>query len=649
MRWVLPLLVVFPIVAFAQQAKSPVPGAAELKEAKELIRDVYKDDFAKATSPKGKVELANKLLNEAIQTNDDPTGRFVLLNEARQVAAEAVDPSLAMKAVELIAGHFEIDFRQLQIESLASIAENANFSTQYRITAKAGLKVLKQLIDELDFARAKPTLEIIVTAAKKANDSDLWQEAQRRQQDFDAISKAFSDARPAIEKLKTNDSLDAEANLTVGKFYCFHVRNWEKGIPMLARGGDKLYSEVAAMELEAPKAHQEQVKIGDLWYKVAESQTGAVRRAVQERAAQWYSTALPKLTGLTAAKIRKRLNTLPKAATPFNSKTTPSIVKTSPQTTNPPPTIPAKSDAERQVAIALGLKWLADQQQPNGSWSYATVPNGGTNKSGVAATAMGLLCFLRAGHTTKQGAYKANVTKGLQFLGTRMKSNGDLRDPGSNLYVQGLATLALCECYARTKDRRVKQAAQAAIQFVVYCQDPKGGGWRYQPKQTGDTSVTGWHVSALRIASRASIPVPSHTIRGAAFFLDSVSNEDGSGYGYTRPGDKLTTSAIGLYCRLVLGTKPTVPGIKKGIDTLASTGPSRNNIYHNYYASLAIRNSGSAHWGNWYKSINTQLLPAQSTDGPTAGSWPPLGGLIGKECGRMGTTAMCVMVLLVGS
>jgi len=66
--------------------------------------------------------------------------------------------------------------------------------------------------------------------------------------------------------------------------------------------------------------------------------------------------------------------------------------------------------SEGQDVIALGLKWLAERQSPDGSWTFATETNPGSfPQYRVAATAMAVLPFLRAGHTPRDGHYKDTI------------------------------------------------------------------------------------------------------------------------------------------------------------------------------------------------------------------------------------------------
>ena len=91
------------------------------------------------------------------------------------------------------------------------------------------------------------------------------------------------------------------------------------------------------------------------------------------------------------------------------------------------------------------------------------------------------------------------------------------------MYSHGLAAITICEAYAMTHDPDLLQPAQLALNFIVYAQDPRGGGWRYKPKEPGDTSVVGWQLMALKSGAMGNLQVPQQTFRLANSFLESVS------------------------------------------------------------------------------------------------------------------------------
>ena len=93
------------------------------------------------------------------------------------------------------------------------------------------------------------------------------------------------------------------------------------------------------------------------------------------------------------------------------------------------------------------------------------------------------------------------------------------------MYSHAIATMALCEGYGLTQDKRLRDPAQKAINFIVKSQNTVDGGWRYQPGMAGDTSVFGWVLFALRSGSLAGLDVPKSTIRGCRTYLDFAATD----------------------------------------------------------------------------------------------------------------------------
>lgn len=329
-----------------------------------------------------------------------------------------------------------------------------------------------------------------------------------------------------------------------------------------------------------------------------------------------------------------------------------------------------------EAAVARALEWLAQRQQRDGTWNFdhRRGPKAGRGENpGEAvvavngATALALLPFLGAGITHKEGKYKQNVQAGLVALGRRMKRErfgGSFHEPEGDMYSHGLASIVLCEAYGMTNDKTLIPYAQQALNFIVYAQDPAGGGWRYQPREPGDTSVVGWQLMALKSGRMAFLQAPDATFANASRFLDYVSNKEGYLYGYNKPyavDDPKTlvnegsgspaTVAIGALCRMYLGAKKDDPKLVKSVEWIAERGPmlngSEGNMYYNYYATQVMRQYGGDHWKNWNAKLRDPLIAAQQKDGLEAGSWFIREGLGTEKGGRLYSTAMCTMVLEV--
>ena len=295
-----------------------------------------------------------------------------------------------------------------------------------------------------------------------------------------------------------------------------------------------------------------------------------------------------------------------------------------------------------EKSVALALAWLAEHQLPNGSWSYdlsycpscgGKCRNSGTNGSRIAATAMGVLPFLAAGNTPTTGKYKRVVAKGIDYLisqGVSSENGTAFRDGPGNMYSHGLAAIAICETYAmltpreRSRYRNLEYVAQEATRFIEYAQ-AGDGGWRYTPKQAGDTSVSGWQMMALKSAELAGLDVANPTVLGMRSFLrDVVALDGGSRYSYTRgSSESLATDSIGLLCRLYLDWRVDNPDLVRGAKRLAGEDRSLNNPYYIYYVSQLLHNIGGRVWNDWNREMREKLIKAQRMDGHERGSWFP--------------------------
>ena len=157
------------------------------------------------------------------------------------------------------------------------------------------------------------------------------------------------------------------------------------------------------------------------------------------------------------------------------------------------------------------------------------------------------------------------------------------------MYSHAIGTMALCEALGMSHDERLRPAATMAIQFIIRAQDAKGGGWRYQPGQPGDTSVFGWVMMALRSGQLARIKIPKEVFQRAENYLASVSaDKGGSQYSY-QPGHGATPvmTAEALLIRQYMGWPRAKPALVAGAGQVAAhlLKDQERNLYYWYYGT----------------------------------------------------------------
>ena len=262
-------------------------------------------------------------------------------------------------------------------------------------------------------------------------------------------------------------------------------------------------------------------------------------------------------------------------------------------------------------AIKRGLRWLAQQQQGDGSWQFSK--RGNQKGFDIAATVFGLMPFLEGGYLpTKRSKYQQHVARGLKFLISQQGAKGEFE---GTLYIQGLATWTLCESARLTKDPAIKKQAQLAVDYIVWAQH-KAGGWRYAPRTPGDTSVTIWQMRALHSAKLAGLTVPKLTWKLAGQFLKSCEDPKG-GYGYTRGHATPTMTAAGLLGRIYLGTKPKEVSFQRGLARLEGNGFAKivSPLYHDFFDTELRFHIGGKTWAKAYPEVRDATLKTQKADG----------------------------------
>lgn len=324
--------------------------------------------------------------------------------------------------------------------------------------------------------------------------------------------------------------------------------------------------------------------------------------------------------------------------------------------------------AASEEAVEMGLKWIAKHQLPDGSWdlnhqigpgNHRQSPNPGKAEGRFGATGLALLPFLGKGYTHTEGPYQKTVHDGLAFLIRNIKpegaNGGSYMDGAGSLYSHAICTIVLCEAFGMTLDSKLHPPANAALRFIVYAQDPIGGGWRYRPQQPGDTSVVGWQLMALKSGNMMGIAAPPVVFERTKKFLNSVQANGGAEYRYLdgRPAMKGPT-AVGVLSRMYMDWKKDHPTLEKAVANLGAMGPDTRvkqeteaDMYYNYYATQVMRHYGGQPWEKWNGVMRDFLIENQVKEGYAGGSWYFSHGHASEAGGRLYSTSMAVMTLEV--
>jgi hypothetical protein len=180
-----------------------------------------------------------------------------------------------------------------------------------------------------------------------------------------------------------------------------------------------------------------------------------------------------------------------------------------------------------------------------------------------------------------------------------------------------------------TKDEALRGPAQAAVNFIEMAQNPNIGAWRYTPgSDSGDTSVVGWQVMALKSAQMAGLAVDTGKLDLVQKWLRSVAKGHYMGLfayqPYREPSPTMT--AVGLLCRQYLGAGKDERFMQEGVEYLMNNMPDADNrdVYSWYYSTQVMHNLVDANWDRWNRQVRRVLIETQCRDQSCAtGSWDP--------------------------
>ncbi len=321
-------------------------------------------------------------------------------------------------------------------------------------------------------------------------------------------------------------------------------------------------------------------------------------------------------------------------------------------------------------AVLLGLRWLKQNQNGDGSWGEEPIQ--------TAMTGLALLAFLGHGEDHLSIEFGAAVRQGISWLVGRQDEKGYFSQEAHWAYQHAIATYAMAEAYGMTGLEELRPVVAKAVWRICDGQTDEGG-WYYgyakkkddgTPLRGGDTSVSGWQIEALTAAWYTRIRFSNNMLRDARLLAaedikSRFSEEHGCGYTGTAPSrDKdsnYCTTAAGTLCLLSLGQRDS-DEVKAGLrlmskyscDWQKTTGGAFGPLYGWYYVTQAMFHAApdpkkNEYWKFWNPLFSTMLISQQHADGhwdfpKSKGGQRAKRHFPGKN-GHVYSTAMCCLML----
>src|SRR5262245_19467185 len=250
-----------PAAAVDVMKRAPVPDAAKQKEAEKLVRDLFKDQYAKK-APADRKALSRLLLEQSGQVQNDPTSLWVLYREALDAAMQGSDQRTAVDVIEAMARSFDMDPLPLKNSTLATLQKSVKTPEEAAALADAQLRLADEYFDVDQFDLADKACAAAIPLARKSTDAALVTKATARSKEISEAKTKFQSLKRVLETLAKSPA-DPQANFDMGQFLCFVKGNWDLGLCFLAKGSDNVLKPLAEKELASSTVHADRVAVAD--------------------------------------------------------------------------------------------------------------------------------------------------------------------------------------------------------------------------------------------------------------------------------------------------------------------------------------------------------------------------------------------------
>jgi hypothetical protein len=286
-------------------ARPPVPAAAEQAAVHEQLAEIY--DLDKDRPDAEKLKLAKEFQALGGKETSTAAERFVLWRKASELARDAGDGVLMFQIIDAMGERYEIDLLMVKGAMLKTLAQRASDTARIRSVISASHQYADDAVRHDRYDLALAAAKLAHEACVGPQGREFRKAAYDRVRQLEAQHEKQQELEAALAAVQANPH-DSEANLYLGRLYCFEQSDWRRGLPHLARSANPELANLAAEDLKAPEDAPGRLQLADAWWDLAQAREGEEKNALLLRAGQWYKAALPDVSSaLEKVKVEKRL------------------------------------------------------------------------------------------------------------------------------------------------------------------------------------------------------------------------------------------------------------------------------------------------------------------------------------------------------
>lgn len=292
-----------------------VPDEAACAKALALIQSLFKDEYARHSAP-DKAALAKVLLQQAQDTHDDAAARYVLLEQANELAIAAGDPEMATGSLDLMGKYYAVSVLERKVRTVLRLPPAELSPGACEALASICMDLVDRQVEADGFEMARQMADLTEAAAAHSKRVSFAASLQPRLAGFRELLAEYAAVQPVREKLRDHPE-DADANLILGKFYCLSKGDFRRGLPFLAQGADSNLASLAAKELAASGEPARQIEAADGWWELSKTLSGVAKAHAAAHATGLYQAAVRNFAGITLLRIQSRLGNAKEAPVSF--------------------------------------------------------------------------------------------------------------------------------------------------------------------------------------------------------------------------------------------------------------------------------------------------------------------------------------------
>ncbi|WP_437193449.1 hypothetical protein [Planctomicrobium sp. SH527] len=237
----------------------------------------------------------------------EPVKRYASLKTAWELAAEAGDFELVDLILKRASMEFSIDETQIRRELLELRRARTTYMTPELLDIAFAWSERESSLGQFEAAQ-----QFVVLAeqwAKVLDEKPLIDLVQKRRATLDELIQRKNEVSQLLNQIEAGKLAESDYT-TLGKYFCFTVKEWDRGLGYLKKGNVPVLKELATLDLSDPGQKDEVLKLANGWATAAKDQTENERTAMHARARLWYYSLLSKATAEERNHIEQELSQL---------------------------------------------------------------------------------------------------------------------------------------------------------------------------------------------------------------------------------------------------------------------------------------------------------------------------------------------------